>query len=129
MAECRTRIRRWTVVTGQERTLLANSSYGLMTRAALSCGSTGNYDKGHRMAIVESLLSTAYEDTQLLTELDQDGDRFSIARDVDFVLKTEEFNPTCAVLRIALMMCLAQVFSLDYDGWGCVVRRQADQLE
>jgi hypothetical protein len=71
-----------------------------MTRAALSCGSTGNYDKGHRMAIVESLLSTAYEDTQLLTKLDQDGDRFSIARDVDFVLKTEEFNPTCAVLRI-----------------------------
>lgn len=118
------------------------------------------------MAIVESLLSTAYEDTQLLTKLDEGGDKFSIARDVDFVLKTEELSKAQIVTSFvadnrygvprieevggchrviitihmpitqhvlcsvsALMMCLAQLFSLDYDGWGCIVQRQIDKHE
>jgi len=115
------------------------------------------------MTIVDSLLSTAYEDTQLLTKLDREGDKFSIARDVDFVLKTQEHGKAEIVASFAadnrygvprieevdggyrviitvhmpvtqhvlcsvsgLMMCLARLFSLDYDGWGCIVQRQTD---
>jgi len=113
------------------------------------------------MALVDQLLSTAYEDTQLLKRNDELGDDFSVPREVDFVfLSGERKNaevlasfvgdnqygkasieqskegfrvvvsvtmPTnqqvlCSVS--ALMVCLAQLFSLEYDGWGCVIQRR-----
>jgi regulator of RNase E activity RraB len=112
------------------------------------------------MQTIDSLLSTAFQDTELLKQLDQDGDDFSVARDVDFVLKTEELKKAeliesfvtdnqygvprveetdegyrlivtvhmpitqhvlCSVS--ALLACLAQLFAVEYDGWGCVVQR------
>jgi hypothetical protein len=112
------------------------------------------------MTLVETLLDTAYEDTQLLLKNDSLGDAFSIARDVDFVLRASEHKraetvasfindnrygnarvesaeagyrvvvtvhmPTtqqvlCAVS--ALMVCLAHLFSVEYDGWETVIQR------
>jgi hypothetical protein len=43
-----------------------------------------------RMALVDNLLRNAYEDTELLKKNDALGDDFSIARDVDFVIKTPD---------------------------------------
>lgn len=114
------------------------------------------------MPTIDSLLSTAFQDTELLKQLDKDGDDFSIARDVDFVLKAAEQEKTELVASFvtdnqygvasveeadegyrlivtvhmpitqhvlcsvsALMVCLAQLFSVEYDGWGCVVQRRA----
>ncbi len=42
------------------------------------------------MPIVEDLLKTAYEDTQLLIKNDQLGDVLSVPRDVDFVLRAPD---------------------------------------
>lgn len=42
------------------------------------------------MPIVDDLLNTAYEDTQLLIKNDQLGDVLSTPRDVDFVLRASE---------------------------------------
>lgn len=114
------------------------------------------------MHLVEKLLSTAYEDTQLLLKNDVLGDDFSIAREVDFVLVTSDKQRTETVASFvtdnrygvprieegegvfrvvisinmpitqqvlcsvsALMACLAQLFTVEYDGWGCVVQRGA----
>lgn len=111
------------------------------------------------MSAVETLLNTAYEDTQLLTKNDQLGDDFSISRAVDFVLiaKDQSKANTVAsfisdnqyahtsvseidgVFRIiatidmpstqqlicsvsGLMACIAELFSIDYNGWGCVIQ-------
>jgi hypothetical protein len=43
-----------------------------------------------RMAVTDDLLRNAYEDTELLKKNDALGDNFSIARDVDFVIKTPD---------------------------------------
>lgn len=112
------------------------------------------------MQTIESLLSTAFQDTELLTKLDQDGDNFSRARDVDFVLKAEELKKAELIASFVsdnqygvpsieeteegyrlivtvympitqhvlcsvsgMMVCLAKLFSVEYDGWGCVVQR------
>ncbi len=114
------------------------------------------------MHITEKLLSTAYEDTQLLIKNHQLGDDFSIPRDVDFVLIAKEkakaetvasfvvdnrygasrVEEAAGVFRVlvtvnmpttqhvlcsvsALMVCLAGLFSLEYDGWGCVIQRRS----
>jgi hypothetical protein len=42
------------------------------------------------MALTDKLLRNAYEDTELLKKNDALGDDFSIARDVDFVIKTPD---------------------------------------
>jgi Regulator of ribonuclease activity B len=42
------------------------------------------------MAVVDDLLRNAHEDTELLKKNDALGDNFSIARDVDFVIKTPD---------------------------------------
>jgi regulator of RNase E activity RraB len=114
------------------------------------------------MQTIDSLLSTSFQDTELLKQLDEDRDDFSIARDVDFVLRATELKKADLVASFvtdnqygvasveeadegyrlivtvhmpitqhvlcsvsALMVCLAQLFSLEYDGWGCVVQQRA----
>jgi regulator of RNase E activity RraB len=42
------------------------------------------------MSLVDSLLSTAQADTELLIQNDRLGDDFSIPRDVDFLIKTSD---------------------------------------
>jgi len=112
------------------------------------------------MEIIESLLKSAYEDTQLLLKNDSLGDQFSTPRDVDFLLiaenehkaslvcafindnrygtarveqSGEEFNIT-AVIRMpveqnilcsvsGLMTCIGAIFGVEYDGWGCVLKK------
>ena len=39
------------------------------------------------MAVLDILVATAVSDTDLLRKLDAQGDRFSVARDVEFLLK------------------------------------------
>ncbi len=118
------------------------------------------------MSVIDSLLTNAYEDTQLLLKNDHLGDDLSRPRDVDFVLKTVDYeqaktvssfitdnqygrpeievvdgyfriifkinmpitqNLICSVS--ALMVCLAALFKLDYDGWGSVLQDDAARLE
>lgn len=114
------------------------------------------------MPLVDTLLQTAYEDTQLLLKNDKLGDKFSVRRNVDFVLRTGDGeraetvasfindnqygsatvkqvedehrvlvaihmpttqNVLCSVS--ALMACLAELFSVEYDGWGSTIQRDA----
>jgi len=114
------------------------------------------------MSLVDSLLTAAYEDTQLLLKNDELGDVLSTPRDVEFLLRTEdqtraetvcsfindnqygvaEVQPSdqgfgilvtinmpstqqvlCSVS--ALMCCLAELFSVEYDGWGTTIQRAA----
>jgi hypothetical protein len=114
------------------------------------------------MPLIDTLLATAYQDTQLLIKNDGLGDDFSIPRDVDFVLlsqdkkkaeavasfvtdnrygvpRIEETEGTFRIIVVvnmpttqgvlcsvsALMACLAALFSVQYDGWGCVIQRRA----
>ena len=111
------------------------------------------------MSIVETLLDTAYQDTQLLMGNDEKGDNFTISRDIEFVLYAENEkkaetvvsfiddnrygeasfenvesqykisvvinmpstqNIVCSVS--GLMACIAALFSVEYDGWGCVIQ-------
>ena len=111
------------------------------------------------MSVVEKLLDTAYQDTQLLIGNDEKGDNFDIPRDIDFVLyaETEEKADTvssfindnqygCSSFKVVegryqilvivsmpstqnlvcsvsgLMACVAALFSVEYDGWGCVLQ-------
>lgn len=115
------------------------------------------------MKAIDALMSAAFEDTELLMQLDGRGDGFSIPRDVDFVLKAqarekaelvaafvtdnqygvprieESDDGYCLLVTVhmpitqhvvcsvsGLMACLAQLFSLEYDGWGCVVQKATD---
>ena len=114
------------------------------------------------MPLVDTLLTTAYEDTQLLIKNDQLGDNFSVFREVEFLLRSKDTaraetacsfindnrygnavvqqddagtgvlvtvkmpttqNVLCSVS--ALMACLAELFSLEYDGWGTTIQRDA----
>lgn len=116
------------------------------------------------MKPIKALMAAAVADTELLIQLDERGDCFSIPRDVDFVLQAQarekaelvaEFvaDNQYGVPRIeesedgfrllvtvhmpitqqvvcsvsGLMACLAQLFSLEYDGWGCVVQKASDE--
>jgi hypothetical protein len=108
------------------------------------------------MKIIETLLDTASQDTQLLIANDNKGDNFSIPRDIDFVIYAEEEKKASTVTNFindhryglasfekiddqyrilivinmpstqslicsvsALMACIASLFSVKYDGWGC----------
>jgi regulator of RNase E activity RraB len=42
------------------------------------------------MSVIEKLLETAHQDTQLLIGNNEKGDDFSIPRDVDFLLTTDD---------------------------------------
>lgn len=112
------------------------------------------------MLIIESLMSGARSDVDVLRSLDKHGDDFSVARDVDFVFRTptkekaeivvgfindhqyglarleqpeNEYGVLVtinmpiqqhAVLSVSgFMSCLGALFGLEYDGWGCPVRR------
>src|SRR6266849_11040239 len=112
------------------------------------------------MPLVDTLLTTAYEDTLLLVRNDELGDNFSVPRNVDFVLLSGDsaraetvcsfINDNrygCAVVETAdrgsriivtvnmpttqgvlcsvsaLMACLAELFSVEYDGWGTAIQR------
>jgi len=111
------------------------------------------------MSIVETLLDTAYQDTQLLMGNDEKGDNFSIPRDIEFVLYAQdekkadtgssfindnqygeasyaEVEGQYRILVVVnmpssqhlvcsvsgLMACIAALFSVEYDGWGCVLQ-------
>jgi len=111
------------------------------------------------MSIVETLLDTAYQDTQLLTDNDEKGDNFSIPRDIEFVLYAEDKEKADTVASFindnrygdasfeevedqyrilvvvnmpssqqlvcsvsGLMACVAALFTVEYDGWGCVLQ-------
>ena len=113
------------------------------------------------MSLVETLLNTSYQDTQLLMGNDQKGDDFAIPRDVDFVLYAPDAekaelvtsfindnqyglasyaevegkfriivvvnmpstqNLICSIS--ALMACIAELFRVDYDGWGCLLQSE-----
>ena len=41
------------------------------------------------MSFIDTLLTTAYEDTQLLVKNDELGDDFSMSRNVDFILRCD----------------------------------------
>jgi regulator of ribonuclease activity B len=112
------------------------------------------------MPLVDTLLETARQDTDLLIKNDGLGDNVSVPRPVDFLLVArevkkaelvasfindnrygiakveqsgEEFrvlvvvempttqNVLCAVS--ALMACIAELFSIEYDGWGCAIQK------
>lgn len=111
------------------------------------------------MSVVEKLLDTAYQDTQLLIGNDEKGDIFNIPRDIDFVLiadtekkadtiasfindnqygnasyeQVEDQYRIIAVVNMpstqnlvcsvsGLMACIAALFGVEYDGWGCVLQ-------
>jgi hypothetical protein len=113
------------------------------------------------MTLVDTLLTTAFQDTRLLVKNDELGDNFSVPRNVDFVLLSSDsaraetvcsfindnrygsaiVEPTGSESRIvvtvnmpttqgllcsvsALMACLAELFSVEYDGWGTVIQRE-----
>jgi len=111
------------------------------------------------MSVVEALLDSAYQDTQLLIKNNEEGDNFNTFRDVDFIFYTDDAekadivsnfindneygsasfkkdgekyiilvivnmpstqNIVCAIS--GLFTCLAQLFDVSYDGWGCVLQ-------
>lgn len=114
------------------------------------------------MSIIESLISGATADVDVLHSLDKHGDDFSIARDVDFVFRTPTKEKADAVIGFinvhqygvarlehpeneyrvlvtinmpiqqhiilsvsGFMSCLSALFGVEYDGWGCPVKRPA----
>ncbi|GLQ47511.1 hypothetical protein GCM10007862_25620 [Dyella lipolytica] len=113
------------------------------------------------MSVVESLMSGAAADVDVLRSLDQHGDDFSVARDVDFVFRTPTKEKAETVIgfindhqygvarleqteneyRVLVMInmpiqqhvilsvsgfmsCMGTLFGLEYDGWGCPVKRR-----
>jgi hypothetical protein len=116
------------------------------------------------MAIVDTLLKTAFEDTQLLLKNNSLGNQFSIPRDVDFTLVAPDeakattvcqfindnqygvarVENTAGQIRIVvaihmpieqhilcsvsgLMASIAEIFGLQYSGWGSVVAKPSNQ--
>lgn len=112
------------------------------------------------MSLVETLLETARQDTDLLFKNDSLGDDFSVPRPVDFLLvakdqpkaelvasfindnrygsaKVEKAGEDYSVLVVVampstqnvvcavsgLMACVAALFGIEYDGWGCVIQK------
>ena len=49
------------------------------------------------MAVVDKLMETAAADTDLLRKLDAQGDRFSVPRDVEFLLKAPTLDKASIV--------------------------------
>jgi hypothetical protein len=112
------------------------------------------------MSVIESLISGAKADADVLSTLSSHGDNFSIGRDVDFTFHTQSaqkaerlqqfVNDNCygsafieslegdfrILVRITtpiqqpiifsisgFMACLGTLFDVEYDGWGCPVKR------
>ena len=51
------------------------------------------------MNILETLLQTAYQDTQSLKANDEKGDDFSVTRNIEFILNTDEKDKAEAVTK------------------------------
>ena len=49
------------------------------------------------MAVLDTLIATAVSDTDLLRKLDAQGDRFSVPRDVEFLLKSPSADKATVV--------------------------------
>ncbi|OOG38362.1 ribonuclease E inhibitor RraB [Rhodanobacter sp. C05] len=111
------------------------------------------------MKLVTTLMETAAADTDVLRSLDRNGDRFSVFRNVDFLLVATDAEkadlvasfindhgygkavlqePASILVTINMPVeqpvvlcvsgffaCLAQLFGVEYDGWGCVAQAQA----
>ena len=111
------------------------------------------------MNLVAELMETAAADTDVLRSLDANGDRFSAARDVEFLLiapdrekailvagfvndfsyGTATVQDEASVLVVVHMpveqsavlcvsgfyTCVAKLFGVEYDGWGCVAQARA----
>ena len=112
------------------------------------------------MPLVDTLLETARQDTNLLLKNDGLGDDFTVPRPVDFLLVAKEEqkaglvasfindnrygsakventgtefrvqvvvnmpttqNVLCSVS--GLMACIAALYGIMYDGWGCVIQK------
>jgi hypothetical protein len=63
------------------------------------------------MVLTDNLLRNAYEDTELLKKNDALGDNFSIARDVDFVIKTPD-RRTAEIIRFDTVRVLMSPLEL-----------------
>jgi len=108
------------------------------------------------MAVIEKLMESAEADIDVLHALDRQGDKFSIARPVDFLLRAESRDKAVLVAGFindyqfgtastnedenghsiqviinmpveqnvilsvsGFMQCIAEIYGLEYDGWGC----------
>ena len=115
------------------------------------------------MSLVECLMDTAVQDSDLLVRNQELGDRSEMPRDIEFVLYAKDkkraelvasfvsdyrygkasvehtedcgeyswrlliviHSPTTENVVMSLsafMVCLANIYDLDYDGWGCLIR-------
>jgi hypothetical protein len=111
------------------------------------------------MSVVEKLIDGAIADVDVLRSLDEQGDIFTLFRDVDFLLRApsrekaelvanfindyEYGNATSIeddgnysvqviinmpvtqnlILSVSgFMTCIAELYDLDFDGWGCVAQ-------
>ena len=108
------------------------------------------------MSVIAELRNTARADVQVLQALADQGDDFSVVREVDFLLRApgreeaelvagfindhgygrasaySDNGQHCvavlvdmpvqqnAILSVSgFMVCLCQLYGLEYDGWGC----------
>lgn len=113
------------------------------------------------MSVIEKLMETAEADTDVLYALNEQGDRFALPRDVEFILtgasreqaeaaagflagyqyasttlaEVEDGFQVLATVHMPVtqqvllsvsgfMACVAELYALDYDGWGCVARTE-----
>ncbi len=111
------------------------------------------------MSVVEKLMDGAVADIDVLRSLDGQGDVFTLARDVDFLLRApnrekaelvaqfineyqygastplhdENGDSVQVVINMPVtqnvilsvsgfMTCLAAIYDLEFDGWGCVAQ-------
>ena len=111
------------------------------------------------MNLVAELMESAASDTDVLRSLNSNGDKFSVARDVEFLLIApdrekatlvadfiNDFSYGVATVQddisvlvvvhmpveqpVALCIsgfftCVARLFGVTYDGWGCVAQAKA----
>jgi len=112
------------------------------------------------MSLVEELMDNAVADIDVLRSLDEQGDTFTIFRDVDFLLRApsrekaelvagfvNDYQYGIAtpvedagnhsvqiiinmpvtqhvILTVSgFMNCIAALYGLEFDGWGCVAQR------
>ena len=110
------------------------------------------------MSAIEALRDGAIADTDVLRSLDSNGDRFSVFRVVDFLLRAPDAEKAALVaafindhsygraqvqddlsILVVIAMpveqpitlcvsgfftCIARLFGVEYDGWGCVAQPQ-----
>lgn len=113
------------------------------------------------MSVLEKLMEVAKADTDALYNLQEQGDDFTLPRDVEFILIASDKDKAEAVtgyindyrygtadiiegeneIKVVVVIrtpidqqvilsisgfiaCLCELFSLNYDGWGCLVQRK-----